>query len=316
MNKLIIVLPCYNEEEVLELSIDILANYLHNLINKKIISKNSFLCFIDDGSKDNTWKIIESRKNNNIVGIKLSNNYGHQNALLTGLFSNKNMGDMYITMDCDLQDDINSIEAMVTSFKKGNDIVYGVRSSRVTDTVFKRKSAEVFYELQHKIGIDIVKNHADFRLISNTVLKHLEKFNEVNIYLRAMFPVIGFKSDIVYYNRKERLAGETKYPLRKMLAFAWDGITSFSIFPLKVITYLGLIVFIMSMFDTLYVLIIKIFTDMAIPGWASVTVPIYFMGGVQLLSIGIIGEYIGKIYQESKHRPRYIIEKNTHNITP
>ena len=311
INKLVIILPCFNEEDVLQLSIDLLSVYFDKLKKKSLISKDSFLCFVDDGSIDNTWKIIKKNKNKSLVGIKLSNNFGHQNALLAGLFMNKNKSDMYITMDCDLQDDINSIEGMISSYEGGNEIVYGVRKSRATDTIFKRKSAEIFYDMQQKIGINIIKNHADFRLISNNVLTHLEKFNEVNLYLRAMFPVIGFKTDVIYYSRKERFAGETKYPLKKMLAFAWDGITSFSVFPLKLITYLGLIVFLISMLTILYVISIKIFTDMAVPGWASTTITIYFMGGVQLLSIGIIGEYIGKIYKESKARPRYIIEKTT-----
>lgn len=312
MNKLAIILPCYNEEEVLKLSIDTLFVFFNNLVKKNLISQDSFLCFVDDGSQDNTWKIIKENKNDNLIGIKLSTNCGHQNAILAGLFSNKDKADMYITIDCDLQDDINVIEDMITSFKGGSDVVYGVRKSRKIDTIFKRKSAEIYYDLQRKIGINVVKNHADFRLISNNILNHLEKFSEVNLYLRAMFPIIGFKNDVVYYDRKERLAGETKYPLKKMLAFAWDGITSFSVFPLRLITYLGLLVFILSMLSIAYVISVKIFTDVAVPGWASTTIPIYFMGGVQLLSIGIIGEYIGKIYKESKRRPRYIIERSTH----
>ena len=227
MNKLAIILPCWNEEDVLQLSINILSEYFNNLIEKRIISKDSFLCFVDDGSEDDTWKIVTKNSNRNLIGVKLSSNCGHQNALLAGLLSNKNKADMYITMDCDLQDDINAIQDMIASFKDGNEVVYGVRKSRATDTLFKRKSAEIYYNLQHKIGIKSVKNHADFRLISNNVLCHLEEFSEVNLYLRAMFPIIGFKNNAVYYDRKERLAGESKYPLKKMLAFAWDGITSF-----------------------------------------------------------------------------------------
>ncbi len=311
MNKLAIILPCYNEEDVLQLSINILSEYFNNLIEKRIISKDSFLCFVDDGSEDDTWKIVTKNSNRNLIGVKLSSNCGHQNALLAGLLSNKNKADMYITMDCDLQDDINAIQDMIASFKDGNEVVYGVRKSRATDTLFKRKSAEIYYNLQHKIGIKSVKNHADFRLISNNVLCHLEEFSEVNLYLRAMFPIIGFKNNAVYYDRKERLAGESKYPLKKMLAFAWDGITSFSVYPLKLITFFGLVIFILSMLSIAYVIFIKIFTDMAVSGWASTNIPIYFLGGIQLLSIGIIGEYIGKIYKETKQRPRYIIEKNS-----
>lgn len=311
--KLIVVVPCYNEEEVLPQSIKEFDKLIKKMITSKKISEDSFICFVDDGSVDKTWEIIqnESIKNTNIRGLKLAKNAGHQNALLAGLIENKDKADIYISIDCDLQDDIEAIPKMITSYKKGNEIVYGVRSSREVDTLFKRKSAEAFYDIQSAIGVDIIKNHADYRLISNKVLKHLDKFKERNLYLRAMFPLIGFSSDVVYYQRKERLAGESKYPLKKMLSFAWDGITSFSTFPLKLITIAGALIFIGSMIMTFWILAIKIFTVQAIPGWASTTIPIYFIGGIQLLSIGIIGEYIGKIYTETKQRPRYIIEKSS-----
>ncbi|CUU68038.1 glycosyltransferase family 2 protein [Campylobacter hyointestinalis] len=313
MHKLAIILPCYNEQEVLPITIKILTDYLKTLINRDIISNDSFICFVDDGSKDDTWNIIEKHREQSgggwLKGIKLSSNCGHQNALLAGLFSNINKADIYISMDADLQDDMSAIERMIYSYSNGSEIVYGVRKSREVDTLFKRKTAELFYDIQLKLGINIVKNHADFRLISNNVLKHLREFSEVNLYLRAMFPIIGFKSDIVYYSRKERLAGISKYPLKKMISFAWDGITSFSVFPLKLITIIGSFIFCISIAMVLYILYLKLFTVQTIPGWASITMPIYFIGGIQLLSIGIIGEYLGKVYKETKKRPRFIIEK-------
>ncbi len=311
MPKLIVVLPCYNEEEVLSTTIEELTPLMQSLIDSNKISQDSFLCFVDDGSRDKTWSIIEqfSLSNTMVRGLKLANNVGHQNALLAGLLSNKDRADIYISIDCDLQDDISVIPKMVELYVAGNEIVYGVRSSREVDTLFKRKSAEIFYDVQEAVGVDIIKNHADYRLISNRVLDALSKYQERNLYLRAMFPLIGFKSDVVYYQRKERLAGETKYPLKKMLSFAWDGITSFSTVPLKLITVLGATIFVVSMLISFWIIFIKIFTDQAVPGWASTTLPIYFIGGIQLLSVGIIGEYIGKIYAETKQRPRFIIDK-------
>ena len=314
MKLISIVTPCYNEEEVLSNTIKELVPLMERLVDINKISDDSYLCFVDDGSKDRTWEIIEKHSSHKLIsGIKLAKNVGHQNALLAGLMANKNKADIYISIDCDLQDDIAAIEKMVDQYKLGSEIVYGVRNSREVDTIFKRKSAELFYDVQGAIGVDIIKNHADYRLISNKVLNHLNKFKERNLYLRAMFPLIGFNSSVVYYERKERLAGESKYPLKKMLAFAWDGITSFSTFPLKMITVLGALIFIGSMVMSIWILGIKLFTIQAIPGWASTTIPIYFIGGIQLLSIGIIGEYIGKIYTETKQRPRYIIEKSTNS---
>jgi len=313
MNKLIVVLPCYNEEEVLPTSINEITMLMQKLIETKKVAQDSFLCFVDDGSKDKTWNVIDqfSKTNKLVKGLKLARNSGHQNALLAGLMHYKSKADIYITIDCDLQDDIEAIPKMIDLYNNGNEIVYGVRSSRDVDTVFKRKSAELFYDIQGAIGVDIIKNHADYRLISNKVLDCLSLYKERNLYLRAMFPLIGFKSDVVYYERKERFAGETKYPLKKMLAFAWDGITSFSTFPLKIITIIGFLIFFISMGMTAWILWIKFFTTQAIPGWASITIPIYFIGGLLLLSMGIIGEYIGKIYTESKQRPRYFIEKSS-----
>lgn len=311
MPVLSIVLPCYNEEAVLPSTIEKINKYLNDLIEKEKISPKSFLCFVDDGSTDNTWSIIEKHQDNQIRGLKLAANAGHQNALLAGLIYNRERADIFITIDADLQDDINAIEKMVDSYLRGNEIVYGVRESREVDTPFKRKSAELFYDIQDKIGIKIIKNHADFRLISKKVLVHLEEFTEVNLYLRAMFPIIGFKSDHVYYKREERLAGESKYPLIKMLSLAWEGITSFSTFPLKLITIIGTLIFIISIFMILYTIYLKLFTDLAIQGWASTEVAIYFIGGVQLLSLGVLGEYLGKVYKETKRRPRFIVEKST-----
>lgn len=307
---LAIILPCFNEEEILQDSIKKLLHYFNTLVADEEIASNSFLCFVDDGSKDNTWNIIEEHTSNNkIKGVKLSRNYGHQNALLAGLSAAKEHADVFITMDSDLQDDIQTIKAMMHSYKAGNEIVYGVRDSRESDTFFKKKSAQYFYRLQNKIGIEIIQNHADFRLISKNILIQLEKFNEVNLYLRAIFPIIGFKHDIVYYKRQKRTAGESKYPFFKMLSFAWDGISSFSVFPLRLITALGSIIFVVSMGMVLYILGVKLFTNDAIPGWASTIIPIYFIGGIQLFSLGVIGEYVGKIYKETKRRPKYIIEE-------
>ena len=309
--KLAIIVPCYNEEEILPFSISKLTDLMLALMKGELISLNSFICFVDDGSKDNTWYLLdEGCRANKFAAIKLSNNFGHQNALLAGLYENNNDADIFITIDCDLQDDIKVIEKMILSYLKGHQIVYGVRDSRKSDSFFKKFSAKLFYKLQLKLGVNIIVNHADFRLISQEVLLHLQKFNEVNLFLRAIFPLMGFKSEKIFYDRTIRIAGETKYPLKKMISFAWDGITSFSIFPLRIITILGGLIFLISMIYGLYYLNLKIFTDKLLPGWASTVIPIYFIGGIQLLCIGIIGEYIGKIYKETKGRPKYLIEKS------
>lgn len=307
--KLSIVIPCYNEEEVLHETSQKLVDLLRSLIEKEKIDIQSQICFVDDGSIDNTWQIIEelSSKYSSITGIKLSRNRGHQNALLAGLFSVE--GDIVISMDADLQDDITIIEDMIDLYVKDNEIVYGVRRERKTDSTFKRVTAEGFYKLMYIMGVDIVYNHADYRLMSRRAIEHLKEFKEVNLFLRAMVPLMGFKSENVYYDRAERFAGESKYPLKKMLSFAWDGITSFSVMPLRFISAIGFLIFTLTLIMSIWVLGVKLFSDVAVPGWASTVLPIYFIGGVQLLSIGIVGEYIGKIYMETKERPRFIIEK-------
>lgn len=307
---LLIILPCFNEDKVLDFSIKKTNALLNKMISDNLILETSSLVFIDDGSVDNTWDIIsKSSKDKNIKGIKLSRNFGHQNAILSALLSNKNSYDLYITIDADLQDDLEVIPKMVDSYLKGNEIVYGVREDRQTDSLFKRKTAEIFYKLQKILGIDIIENHADFRLISNKVLLELNKYKEINLFLRAIFPQIGYKSENIYYKRLERTAGETKYTFFKMLKFAGDGITSFSIKPLRIILLSGFTIFLISILMTLWILLGTIITGETVPGWASTVLPIYFIGGVQLLSLGVIGEYIGKIYIEAKARPRYIIEE-------
>jgi len=307
--QLALILPCYNEEETLkETSVKLLPLF-NSLIESSKIDDNSKIYFIDDGSSDNTWSIIEefSKKNKHISGIKLSRNFGHQNALLSALMTVA--GDVVISIDADLQDDISMIEKMIDLYNSGNDIVYGVKMKREADSFFKRTSAEGFYKMMHLMGVNVVYNHADFRLLSRRVIEHLKEYKEVNLFLRGLVPLVGYKSATVSYDISERTAGESKYPLKKMLSFAWNGITSFSVTPLRFITATGFMLFISTLFLTIYSLWIALFTDEAVPGWASTVLPIYFIGGVQMLSIGIIGEYIGKIYLEIKARPRYIIEK-------
>jgi len=312
VKKLILILPCFNEEEVLPTTIKELSLLLKEMIEKRLITEDSYACFVDDGSSDATWSLIEEASKETLFeGIKLSTNSGHQNALLAGLETLRNSADCYVTLDSDLQDDITIIPTMIEEFVRGANVVYAVRKKRESDTFFKRNSARVFYAIQKKLGINIVENHADYRLLSCSVVNFLYEFKERNIYIRAIIPLIGFKSKIVYYERQERVAGESKYPFVKMLSFAWDGITSFSTFPLKLITIIGAIIFVGSMGMSLWIIVMKILFNETIPGWASTTVPIYFMGGVQLLALGIIGEYIGKIYIETKARPRYFVEEKT-----
>ena len=305
-----IVVPCYNEEEVLPETAKRLTGLLGRLQHSGKISENSKIYFVDDGSKDRTWEVIEALSGTYpaVHGLKLSRNRGHQNALLGGLFTAE--GDALVSIDADLQDDIDAIEEMVDAYHEGYDIVYGVRKARTTDTPFKRATAEGFYKLMHLMGVDIVFNHADFRLMSRRAVEELKQYPEVNLFLRAMVPLIGYPSTQVYYDRAERFAGESKYPLKKMLAFAWDGITSFSVVPLRLITATGFVIFIASILISLWAVGIKLFTDDAVPGWASTVLPIYFIGGIQVFSIGIVGEYIGKMYLETKRRPRFIIEKS------
>lgn len=311
MDKLYIVVPCYNEEEVLEETTKRLKIKLEDLINQKLISKDSKVMYIDDGSKDNTWNIIKSisEKDKLFTGIKLSRNKGHQNALVAGLLNAKKYADVVISMDADLQDDINAIDEMLEKYNNGAHIVYGVRSSRKKDTFFKKFTAESFYKFMKIMGVDIVFNHADYRLTSKRVLDEFENYREINLFLRGIFPLIGFKSDVVYYERNERFAGSSKYPLKKMLNFAWDGITSFSVKPLRIICSLGFIILFISIFIMIYSLVRKI-NGNTVDGWAFITISVWFIGGLQMISIGIIGEYIGKLYNESKNRPRYIVETN------
>lgn len=311
MNKILyLVVPCYNEEDVLPETSKQLLLKLDELITVNKISEKSRIIFIDDGSRDTTWSIIKklNKQDKKFGGIKLSRNRGHQNALLAGLMVAKSRADITISLDADLQDDINTIDAMLKSHEKGAEIVYGVRKSREKDTFFKRKTAQGFYNLMSKLGVDSVYNHADYRLMSKRTLEELERFNEVNLFLRGIVPLLGFKTAIVEYSRAERFAGESKYPLRKMVNFAVDGITSFSVKPLRLVTSLGISVLIVSFLIMLYSLSAKL-SGHTVEGWTFTVVSVWFIGGVQMLSIGIVGEYIGKIYSETKSRPRFIIDE-------
>lgn len=311
---LYIVVPCYNEEAVLfETSKQMLALF-DEMKADGLINDKSRIVFVDDGSKDKTWEIIDSLsdKHTEIAGVKLSRNAGHQNALLGGLMTVKDDCDCTISIDADLQDDIHVIPDMVKAFLGGCDIVYGVRDKRETDTFFKRATAEGFYKLMGLMGVKIVFNHADYRLMSRRALDEFSKFPERNLFLRGMVPLVGFKSTSVYYHRNERFAGESKYPLKKMLSFAFDGITSFSISPIRLISGLGAFVCVISVAMAVYTLVQKIMGHTG-AGWASLMMSIWFLGGVQLLSVGLIGEYIGKMYKEVKRRPRYIIEEYKNN---
>ena len=306
---LYVVIPCYNEEQVLYETTKQIKEKMESLIKSKKISKKSRVMYVNDGSKDKTWNIIKeiNQKDKLFTGVNLSRNKGHQNALLAGLMEAKKHADIVISMDADLQDDINAIDEMVDKYYEGCDIVYGVRSKRETDTWFKRVTAEGFYKFMHYMGVDVVYNHADYRLTSKRVLEDFSNFKEVNLFLRGMFPLIGYKSDVVYYERKERFAGDSKYPLKKMLNFAWDGITSFSVKPIRLILNTGIIIFVLSILMLLYCLFAKV-VENNIDSWMFVIASIWLVSGIQMLSIGIVGEYIGKIYNETKQRPRYIIE--------
>ncbi|NLP26848.1 MAG: glycosyltransferase family 2 protein [Clostridiales bacterium] len=310
MSVLYLVIPCYNEQEVLPEASKQLLDKMDSLINKGKISDKSKIVLVDDGSKDRTWGIIEELHAGNPMfqGIKLSRNKGHQNALLAGLMTVKDYCDITISLDADLQDDINAIDEMVDKYHNGCDIVYGVRSARKTDTFFKKTTAEGFYKIMKIMGVDIVFNHADYRLMSKRALDGLEDFEEVNLFLRGIVPMIGYNSGEVTYERKERFAGESKYPLKKMLAFAFEGITSLSIKPIRLITTTGFLIFGISLMMLIY-FIIRHFTGATILGWTSTIVSIWAIGGLQILAIGIIGEYIGKIYLETKKRPKFIVDK-------
>ena len=305
---LYIVVPCYNEEEVLPITGQMFLDKLRRLIGMEKISDESRILFVNDGSKDATWEIIKmlSVSDRHYKGISQSRNRGHQNAVLAGLMEAKKYCDITISIDCDGQDDINAMDEMIEAYTKGNDIVYGVRSKRETDTWFKRFSAECFYRCMQWMGVEVIFNHADYRLISRRALEALEEFEEVNIFLRGMIPLVGFTSTCVYYERNERIAGKSHYPLKKMLALAFDGITSLSVRPIRLITGMGIVIALISFAGVLWSVITAIM-GLSVPGWASMTCIICFVSGVQLLSLGVIGEYIGKIYLETKKRPRYII---------
>jgi len=307
MPVLSMVIPCYNEAAGLAITIDVTKKKLHELFTKNLISEKSFILLVDDGSRDETWDIITAHSGTQVKGLKLSNNVGHQKALLAGLHFVVNKCDCCISIDADLQDDLDIINAMIVSYSKGNHVVYGARNNRDVDTFLKKITAQLFYKIQKWMKINIIYNHADFRLAANKVLIEIRQYRETHIFLRGIFPLIGFKNDIIYYQRRDRLQGSTNYSYRKMVRLAIDGVTSFSAFPLKMITIIGFVVFMGCVMAILWVIIVMI-SGKNIPGWASVTLPIYFLGGIQLLSLGIIGEYVNKIFQEAKKRPLYHIE--------
>ena len=310
MDTLYIVVPCYNEQEVLGETAKRLAAKLEGLMAQGKISPQSRVLFVDDGSKDKTWELIcrHHEENKLFYGLKLSRNKGHQNAVLAGLMKAKEFADMVVSIDADLQDDINAIDEMVDKFHQGCDVVYGVRSKRETDTFFKRTTAEGFYKVMKALGVDVVFNHADYRLMSRRAVEALEDFREVNLFLRGIVPLIGYKSDVVTYERSERFAGESKYPLKKMLSFAMEGITSFSVKPIRMITALGFLIFSISILFLIYFLIVH-FIGHTVAGWTTIAVSVWAIGGLQLLALGVIGEYVGKSYMETKARPKYFIDQ-------
>lgn len=310
--KLVVVIPCYNEESVLPITAPLFLEEIKLLVEKDMICGESQILFVNDGSQDKTWDIIRelSQQNSAYTGISLSRNRGHQNALLAGLMEVKDKCDITISIDCDGQDDIRTMEEMVRQYISGCEVVYGVRSSRETDTFFKRSTAQGFYRFMQAMGTDIVYNHADYRLVSAKVLKELAGFEEVNIFLRGMVPLVGFKSTSVFYARSERIAGSTHYPFRKMLALALEGITSLSVRPLKLISLLGIVTSILSLIGVIWAFFAHM-TGAAVSGWPSMICVICLLGGIQLICLGVVGEYIGKIYMEVKHRPRYIISERT-----
>ena len=311
------VIPCYNEEDVLPITVKMFIETLEDLVLKGKISRESRILFVDDGSKDSTWDLITgyAREDVRIRGIRLSRNRGHQNALLAGLMEAKDEADITITIDCDGQDDLQAVEKMVDAYHEGCEIVYGVRSDRSSDSIFKRTTAHGFYKLMNHMGTETVYNHADYRLLSARVIKELEKFQETNLFLRGMIPLVGFKSTAVYYERRERMAGKSKYSLRKMAGLAFDGITSFSIQPLRLIMGAGCLVAFLSFIGVIWA-VVRHMMGATVAGWASMTCIICFVGGVQLICLGIMGEYIGKIYMEVKGRPRYIVAERTEKELP
>lgn len=304
------VIPCYNEEEVLPETMKRLNQKLHELIQAGKATDKSRMLFVDDGSKDKTWDIIMAYSESDpyVAGVKLSRNRGHQNALLSGLMTAKEYCDCAISLDADLQDDINVLDEFIDKYQEGCEVVYGVRSSREKDTFFKRSTAQGYYKFMKALGVDIVYNHADYRLMGKQALEALSEYSEVNLFLRGIVPLIGYRCDYVYYERNERFAGESKYPLKKMIKFAIDGITSFSVKPLKIISNIGIFICLLSLIGFIYVLV-SILMGKAVEGWASTILSIWFLGGLQMFCIGIVGTYVGKIYSEVKRRPRYRIEK-------
>lgn len=311
---LYIVIPCYNEEKVLPITSGIFLEKMQKLIQDEKIDEKSRIMFVNDGSKDRTWEIILelAKKDEHFIGISQSRNRGHQNAVLAGLMEAKDCCDITISIDCDGQDDINAMDQMIEEYYDGCEIVYGVRSNRETDTIFKRCTAQGFYKFLNAMGAEVVYNHADYRLVSSRVLQEFANYKEVNLFLRGMFPLVGFKSTSVYYERHERIAGESHYPLRKMLALAFDGITSLSVKPIRMITELGIIIAMLSFAGVIWSIVMALL-GRTVAGWASMVCIVAFIGGVQLICTGVIGEYIGKIYMEVKHRPRYIISERTMN---
>ena len=311
MDRLAIVVPCYNEEEVLKIASAALREVLDDLVGKGKIGEDSFILFVNDGSKDRTWELIEEEHKafpKQVFGLKLAGNVGHQFALTAGLVTAKDMSDVTVSIDADLQDDVGVIEEMIDKFHAGNDIVYGVRKERKTDTFFKRTTAQGFYKVMELMGVKTIYNHADFRLMSKRAVEQFSQYKETNLFLRGMMPLIGYQTDCVYYDRKERVAGESKYPLKKMLALAFNGISSFSVKPISMVLGLGMVIVVFCVLAAIYALI-SYFTGHVEPGWTSLILSIWFLGGVQLLAVGLVGQYIGKIYIEVKQRPRYNIEK-------
>lgn len=310
MLKLYIVIPCYNEEEVLPETVKRLTLKLDQMVKDNLISDKSRMLLVNDGSSDNTWNMICEffEKNKYVTGITLSRNRGHQNALMAGLMFAKEYADIVVSMDADLQDDINVLDSFITEYNTGSDIVYGVRSSRKKDSFFKKHTALLFYKVMRAMGVELVYNHADYRLMSKRALDVLEEFHEVNLFLRGIIPLIGFKSSVVTYDREQRFAGKSKYPLKKMVFFAIDGVTSCSIKPIRLITTFGFLISGMSVFLLLWVILGSLLNGNTVAGWPTLMVLISFFGGAQILCIGVVGEYVGKIYNETKHRPRYVIE--------
>lgn len=306
---LLVVVPCYNEEAILASTYADLRTYFDTLLTQGVIDPESKICFVNDGSRDKTWELIDGlcAKDDTIKGICLSRNFGHQSAIMAGLEHFKNDFDCFITIDADLQDDLNAITGMLEKYRQGAKVVYGVRDDRSSDSWFKKSTAEGFYKLMSVMGVPLVFNHADFRLIDQRILHELGTFREINLFLRGIIPLIGFQNDKVFYKRLERTAGETKYPLSKMLLFAWNGITSFSTFPMRLVLYFGFLNFLIAMGIVGYILFSFLF-GYTVPGWTSTMLPITFFSGFNMIALGLIGEYIGKIYEEVKGRPRYIIE--------